>query len=235
MRNGNRYLSVIKFRYENLRAVWDIIEEDVYFSTFESKKRLTPIAKEHKKYLGFAWDFTDKTKFYIFEVLPFGLAPAGYAFSKAMRPFMKKWRAEGKRTSLYLDDGIIVGKDVAVTEKVTADIVQAMIRAGLTLNHSKSKLTLSHHGSYLGFLIDTQEMMFTAPAEKNSHLKQKLSELVATNFAIPKEVAKVAGRIIPLSPAFGNLSHLFTRQMYRFIKARDFWYQQKLLPDTLRT
>ena len=121
MRHVNKYLTVAKFRYENSRAVRDIIEENDYFSTFDLKSGYhhIPIAKEHQKYLGFAWDFTVKTRSFVFVVLPFGLATAGYAFSKVMRSFMKKWRAEGKRTSLYLDDGIIVGKDIAVTEITT--------------------------------------------------------------------------------------------------------------------
>ena len=236
MRHVNKYLIVAKFRYENLRAVRDIIEENDYFATFDLRSgyHQIPIAKEHQKYLGFAWDFTAKTRFFVFVILPFGLVTAGHAFSKVMKSFMKKWRAEGKRTSLYLDDGIIVGKDIAVTEKTTADMKQDMLRAGLIINHSKSRLTPSQHGSYLGFLIDTQEMTFTAPAEKISHLQQKMSEPVARSRATPHDVSKIAGHLISLSPAFGSLSQLFTHQMYRFIEAREFWYQRKLLPDAVR-
>ena len=228
MQHVNKYLIVAKFRYENLRAVRDIIEENDYFATFDLKSDYhhIPIAKEHQKDLGFAWDFSAKTRFFVFVVLPFGLATAGHAFTKVMRSLKKKWRAEGKRTSLYLDDCIIVGKDIAVTEKTTADMVQDMLRAGLTINHSKSRLTTSQHGSYVGFLIDTQEMTFIAPAEKISHLKQKMSELVVRTRATPPDVAKIAGHLVSLSPAFGSLSQLFTRQMYRFIEAREVWYQK---------
>ena len=134
MRNVNKHLIAKTFRYENLRTVRDIIEENDYFATFDLKSgnHHIPIAAEHQKYFGFAWDFPDKTRFFIFVVLAFGLAPAGYVFSKVMRPLTKKWRTEGKRSSLYLDDGIIVGGNAALTEKTIADIVQDMIRAGST-------------------------------------------------------------------------------------------------------
>ena len=60
-----------------------------------------------------------------------------------------------------------------------------------------------------------------------------MPELVAQTRATPHDVAKIAGHLISLSPAFGSLSQLFTRQIYRFIEAREFWYQRKLLPGTV--
>ena len=50
------------------------------------------------------------TQFYVFSVLPFGLATACYAFTKLLRPLIKYWRSQGLRALLYLDDGIVAVK-----------------------------------------------------------------------------------------------------------------------------
>ena len=42
---------------------------------------------EPQKFLGFEWD----SKFFVFMVLPFGLATACYVFTKLMRPLVKLW------------------------------------------------------------------------------------------------------------------------------------------------
>ena len=42
--------------------------------------------KSHWKYLGFCWNAGDGPKYYVFTVLPFGLATACYAFTKLVRP-----------------------------------------------------------------------------------------------------------------------------------------------------
>ena len=100
LRHVNECLEVKKFKYENLKTVADMFDKDFYFGTFDLKSGYhhIPIAKEHQKYLGFAWLFPDgKVRYFKFLVLPFGLASACYAFTKMMRPLVKRWRGSGKR------------------------------------------------------------------------------------------------------------------------------------------
>ena len=44
------------------------------------------IQKEHWKYLGFAWGEGPNTKYYVFCVLPFGLATAPYCLLNCYAP-----------------------------------------------------------------------------------------------------------------------------------------------------
>ena len=68
------------------------------------------IHKEHWKYLGFAWVEGPNTKYYVFCVLPFGLATTPYLFTKLLRPLVKHWRGQGIRAIVYLDDEIVAAK-----------------------------------------------------------------------------------------------------------------------------
>ena len=87
----NEFLVKTNFKYEDLRDVVDFLEEGDFFIKFDIKSGYhhIEILEEHKKYLGFFWDFGNVRRFFIFEVLPFGLASASLAFSKMMRVFVK--------------------------------------------------------------------------------------------------------------------------------------------------
>ena len=86
-----------------------MFEQDDYFVSFDFKSGYhhIDIHPEHQKFLGFKWKFSNGvTRFFMFTVLPFGSAPACYAFTKDTRPLVKKWRSLGIKSIIYLDDGI---------------------------------------------------------------------------------------------------------------------------------
>ena len=59
LRNINCYLNITKYKYENLQTVREILDENDFFVTFDLKSGYhhVLIAPEHKKYLGFTWEF----------------------------------------------------------------------------------------------------------------------------------------------------------------------------------
>ena len=97
------------------------------------------IFEPHQKYLGFTWREGKETSYFVFTVLPFGLATACYAFTKLMRPLVRFWRGRGQRLILYLDDGIVAakGREVAILE--SEQVQRDISRAGLITNCSKSQ------------------------------------------------------------------------------------------------
>ena len=53
------------------------------------------IHEDFQTYLGFSWGEGASRRFYVFRVLPFGLASACYVFTKLLRPLVKRWRGWG--------------------------------------------------------------------------------------------------------------------------------------------
>jgi len=109
LRHVNKYIKTTKFRYEDLSTLSEMFKEGDYFTKFDltSGYHHIDIHPEHWKYLGFEWLFSNgQTRFFHFVVLPFGLSPACYVFTKVLRPLVKKWRSSGIRSILYIDDGI---------------------------------------------------------------------------------------------------------------------------------
>ena len=55
------------------------------------------IFQGHRTYFGFQWTEKGITKYYVFNVLAFGLSTAGYIFRQVLRTVIKSWRAKGKK------------------------------------------------------------------------------------------------------------------------------------------
>ena len=169
LRHVNSYLAETKFKYENLKTVAEIFEKDFYFITFDLKSGYhhVPIFEEHWTYLGFSWTFSNGvTRFFVFIVLPFGLSSACYAFTKILRPLVKKWRSSGVRCAIYLDDGILGDPNLSKMKSIRDMALADLSGLGLTVNLEKSALNPSTTGRWLGFIIDTAKMTLSVPIEK---------------------------------------------------------------------
>ena len=238
LRHVNENLEFPKFKYENLKTASKHFEKDQYFITFDLKSGYhhVPIHKDDQKFLGFCWTFPDgKTRFFRFVVLPFGLASACYAFTKVLRPLIKKWRAQGIRCTVYLDDGICMAKTFALTLQQAKIIENDLIQAGFTINYEKSFLIPSQTGSWLGFDIDTTSMKFFVPEQKIHSLLDMIYMVLERKTIDAKTISQISGKLISMSFAIGPLTRLFTRQMYRFIESRVSWNQIRIIDDLLRS
>lgn len=88
--------------------------------------------------------------------MPLGFSSAGYVFTKVMRSFVKKWRGEGTKASLYLDDGISIAASFENASYITNIAIRDLSLAGLTVNLIKLNLTPAQDCIYLGFIIKTK-------------------------------------------------------------------------------
>ena len=181
LRHVNQYVNVNKVRYEDLSTFAEIFEEWDYFITFDltSGYHHVDIHPEHKKYLRFSWVFPNgETKFFLFNVLPFGLNSACYIFTKLLRPFIKKWRSEGIKSIIFIDDGICGGEGFEFTSDVVIIVLKDLQAGGWLVNFEKSNLTPSQTGKWLGILIDTRAAIFSVPVEKVDKLKKNIKSIL---------------------------------------------------------
>ena len=93
------------------------------------------IFEEHRKYLSFSWQFEDGTiRYFHSNVLPFGLSPAPYVFTKVMHQVTKYWRQKGIRIVLYIDDGLGGAGTFDTALKVSQQVKSDLISCGFTPN-----------------------------------------------------------------------------------------------------
>jgi hypothetical protein len=103
-RHVNPHLFKYKHKYEDASILRELLQEGDYIFSFDLKNAYHHIMidERYREYLGFRW----KEKYYVFNVLPFGVSTAGYVFTKVLRDVVKFWRAKGYKIVMYLDDGI---------------------------------------------------------------------------------------------------------------------------------
>ena len=226
LRHVNKYLEKQPFKYENLGTVKKIFEKDYYFCCFDLKSGYHHISVNSKcwKYLGFSWTYESGcTLYFVFVVAPFGLSTASYLFTKMVRPLVKKWRGEGIRCVVYLDDGIFGSIRHKITAMQSAIVKNDLLQAGFTINEEKSILQPVQRAVWLGFIIDTTNFTFSVTEEKILKLHEKIEFTLSEKTVSARVVAKIAGNIISMGPGIGPLTRLLTRKMYSFIDQADTW------------
>ena len=116
---------------------------------------------QHYKFLGFQWTFEDgRTRFVFFNVLPFRLSFACYAFTKVFTSLLLH---NGEVIFIYTDDSIAAFRTFEPT-KSTAHLVRTnLISAGFVMSEDKSDFIPKAKEKWLSVTIDTINLIFTIP------------------------------------------------------------------------
>ena len=234
LRHVNKFIKVTKFQYEDLTTLSEMFEQGDFFTKFDlsSGYHHVDIHSEHFKYLGFQWHFSNGvTRYFQFVVLPFGLKPACYVFTKVLRPLVKKWRAEGIRSILYIDDGINGHRSYHEALQAGNTVFHDITMSGFMINVEKSDFQPKQTGEWLGTIIDTRDMTFTIPERKIKKLKLNITSSLRQKLSSAKQISKIAGQVSSMYLAIGPLVRLFTRHMYRLIESRVSWFSPLILDD----
>ena len=145
-------------------------------------------------------------------MLPFGLSPAPYVFTKVKRQLTKYWRQKGIRIVLYIDDGLggagTFDRALTVSQQVKSDLISC----GFT-PYQKSVWIPAQELIWLGHVLNCKEATITVTQEKILKLKPDIS---FTSFKIIKaqKLASITVQIISMSMAIGNLTRLMTRSIF---------------------
>eukprot|EP00111_Clytia_hemisphaerica_P006267 TCONS_00018130-protein len=241
LRNVNKYIDITKFKYDNIKTLSDLVNPGDLMFTFDLKSGYhhVPINEDFHRYLGFSWEFKGITKYFVFVVLPFGLCSACWVFTKLMRQLVKKWRGQGMKSVMYLDDGVACGYPESMIVKHRDIMAHDLKSAGLTINVKKSSLEPETEKEWLGFRINTEEMKIYVPLPKLEAVLRVIAEILTSDLVTTRKIAKLAGRIIAMSIAIGPLTRLFTRKMYKFIDDRIMlglaWDSNRLISKELKS
>ena len=227
LRYLNQFLWTDRFKYEDLRVAMLMFQKGDYLFSFDLKSGYhhVDIYEPHRQYLGFSWEQQGLTQFYVFSVLPFGLATACYAFTKLLRPLVKYWRSQGLRALLYLDDGIVAVKGKQQAEEASHKVRQDLVKVGLVEHTAKCSWVPSQQARWLGFNLDLQQGVISVPEEKIAALKLQLIAALDGDSLKARDLANIIGKIISMALATGPVSRLMTRRMYALLNSRIYWCQ----------
>ena len=183
------------------------------------------LSRDIIKYLGFSFVWPDgRVRYFIFNVLPFGLSSACYLFTKMFRPLVRRWREFGQPALMYIDDGISGDACKQVAVNYSATIQRDLNHSGWKPSDHKCQWEPLQIGEWLGLLINTVRMQFQIPIKK---LNKAFVQIEFNLSSFPKvsvlKLAKLCGFLNSLSLAMGPVVRLFTRNMYACIAASSSW------------
>lgn len=207
----NHYLDTPSFKYETLDQLGQVVEPGDFIFTCDltAGYHHVDMHADSVQYMGFEWE----GQFYVFTQLPFGLAPACWAFTKITRELLGKWRSAGHRNTGYIDDSLHAARSLAAAHAQRAVVLADFERCGFIVNLKKSTLP-SQLAPYLGALVDTCKGFLSVPPDKLKRLSAALAQAVACRRRCQlRSIASVVGTIMSMSYSYGQVSMLMTRRL----------------------
>lgn len=225
LRHVNNHIYKFSVKYEGLNILKQYLDSDYYMAKFDLKSGYhhIDIYPEHRTYLGFAWrNDAQTTKYYTFNVLPFGLSSACSIFTKVLRPLICNWRKLGFRIIMYLDDGIIVNNNKYLLSTQIEQIKSDLYKAGFFINEEKSIWKPNKQLEWLGISINLVTMEFELPMEKIVRTRN-LINLTLKKSVTARQLSKVTGTIISSREASGIKTLLMTKRLQMCIRDSESW------------
>lgn len=222
----NQFLWKDTIKFEDWNEAIDYFQKGDYLFAFDLKSGYhhIEILPHHTTFLGFSWDLGTGSKFFKFQVLPFGLSTAPYVFTKCLRPLVKHWRSKGLFIVLYLDDGWGRAPNIEIAAQAAQSVKADILAAGLVPNIDKSQWEPIQVLDWLGMTWDSKTGAIYISQRRILNVLDCISNF---QFSLPRtsarRLASLAGKIISLAPVVGRIAQLKTRFMHYEIISRDSW------------
>ena len=225
LRHVNEYVILDHIKFEDWKFAQDLVIHSGFMFSFDLKSGYhhLDIHKDYQKYLGFKWEFDGIEKYFVFTVLPFGLATAGHIFTKTLRCLVSHWRSLSINIVLYLDDGICFAKDALIAKSHSAIVKTDLEKSGLVSNIEKSIWEPVQITNWLGFEIDLTLNVISVPSEKLQRILALLDSLLARPRTTARKLAAIVGKINSLHLVVGDATNIMLKYSHLAIIARNVW------------
>jgi len=198
----NQFMTKCHFKMEGINMLKDLLLRNDWMASLDLKDAYFSVAvrEEDRKYLRFSW----AGQTFEFQCLPFGLSSAPRVFTKLLKPIVAFLRRQGIRLVIFLDDMVVLAQSKEDLEAQMSQISQMLCLLGFTINWEKSQLTPSQLTQFLGFLIDSQNMMIRLTKEKTELLVQTCRAARQQGRLSVRDLSRLIGRMTATIPAISQ-------------------------------
>ena len=195
----NSHLKTQKFKMTTMKDVKAAITANCWMTKMDLTDCFwgLPVHEDDQRFLAFRW----QGKTYQFTCLPFGLAPSPMYITKLYRHVVQHLQEQGHRLMIYIDDLLILG-DTAEQCKATTDAVSKLLKdLGAIINEEKSVLQPTQKMEYLGFVLDSTNMVISAPKKKINNTRKAIRQVLNKPATTARHLASVLGKINSMADA----------------------------------
>ena len=155
------------------------------------------IQQEFKKLLRFQWE----GRLYQFEAVPNGLACAPRFFTKILTPIYATLRKQGHECFFYIDDSFIIA-DTEEECRHSAELLATTLDSlGFVIHEKKSVLAPSQKLTFLGFELDSVDMVVRPTSDKIEKFDRVAREILELKEVSIREIAGLVGLMIAYAVA----------------------------------
>lgn len=219
----NKHIICPYFKNEGIDTVYDLIQPNDFLISIDLKDGFhhIPVNEKFRTYLGFLWN----NKYYLWNVLPFGLNISPYFFNKTVRCVTSYLREKQLRVNFWVDDGLLMTSPNACdVEKLL--FINTIEKLGFHINYQKSSLTAETSKEYIGYIVDSCGPNGTPwikiPNKRINKLKRDLLRILKQKTVKARFLARICGQCISFSKAILP-TKLLLRNLYRLLKSKSSW------------
>ena len=216
----NLWQTYLPFSFERLSDLPQYIELDDLLVVLDAKSGYHHIgaAPEHRCYLCVRF----KGVVIRYNVLPFGVAQACFAYTKIMRQVYGPLRARGWRFTHYLDDFLLAQQPLGRALYDVLTMAMLFKALGWFLSVPKCRVWPQTAACFLGLQVDTHGRQFSIPVDKQQYITGVLRGLLAAGGASRRQYAQVAGLLAAVAPAV-PMSRVYLSGLYEVLRGISSW------------
>lgn len=215
----NKYMRKNSLQLDSLDKIEELLYPDCFQTNFDLCNMYFSfrVRKDQRKYLGFSIITKEKTRYFQFEVMVYGLRDAAYIVTRFFRPIKAFFHKIGIVFVIYIDDGKIIAKTFMLCEIQTQLVILFCQLIGFEINFKKSCLIPDKINHYQGFLTNSKLMRYYATEEKQSRYIFNIKSLIDRHniqLNVPAlEIAAVLGQLNSLFKSHGSIVRTMVRNL----------------------
>lgn len=209
-----------KFQYEDINTVIEYVQPHDLLITLDIKNGFhhIPVALDHQQYLGISY----QGRYFVWQVLPFGLSASPYFFCKTVRPVVKYLRMRGVRIASYVDDFMLLAEKQCIQSHKDL-FLDTLVNLGWVINHEKSSLLPEVTKNYIGYKVTTgKNPTLCVPNERIHKLRKDLKRVLTQCQVKARMLARIAGQCVSMAKAVLP-AKLLLRNTYRLLASKNSW------------
>ena len=167
------------------------IEEDLWGSSVDITDAFlhVPMAWEFQRFFAFVLG----KRVFVFQMMPFGLSPAPWAFTRIVRPIKAALHRVAVRVWSFLNDFLILTRSRLQSEKHTQLALSLLDKLAIKVNWEKSALRPQQRLEYLGVLWDFKDFTLTLPQSKVVSILQLCGSCLSRSSLSRRELESLVG------------------------------------------
>ena len=195
----NEFILYKKFKMDTLQSVLKLMKRNCFMAAIDIADAYYTVKVDdsHQKYLKFYW----QDQLYKLTALPMGYSASPRIFTKILKPLLAHLHRSGHTIVAYIDDIYIQGDTEAECRQAVQNTIRLLEQCGFLINYPKSKMDPGNSIEYLGFNLDSNNMVISLPKEKIDSISLQCSQIIQQPIITIRELARITGKLISTFPA----------------------------------